>query len=80
MKCECGHSYLRGSACSNVIWHTALQFAEDAADLVIEDMAQSYRLFGREHMAQRLRRAVVRQVHPIIIDVFDGVEAAKQRK
>jgi hypothetical protein len=52
--------------------------AEEAADKIVEDMAQSYKLFRRDHMAARLKRAVVRQTHPIIVDTFEGVEAAKR--
>lgn len=78
IKCECGRSYLRGEKCSNEIWHIAHRFAEEAADLIVEDMAGSYRLFQREHMAARLKRAVIRQTHPILISTFDGVEAAKR--
>lgn len=80
VKCECGHSYLRGQECSNVIWHIARQFAEEAAEKIVADMAESYKLFRREHMAQRLKRAVIRQTHPIIIDTFEGVESVKNRK
>lgn len=76
VKCECGRSYLRGEKCRNDIWHVAKQFAEEAADKIVEDMAESYRLFQREHMAARLKRAVIRQTHPMFIDTFDGVEAA----
>lgn len=75
-KCECGHSYLKGQECSNQIWHIARQFAEEAADKIVEDMAESYKLFQRDHMAARLKRAVIRQTHPILIETFEGVEAA----
>jgi hypothetical protein len=68
---------LQGKECGNVVWHVALQFAQEAADKIVEDMAQSYRLFQREHMAARLKRAVIRQTQPIIIETFEGVEAAK---
>jgi len=76
VKCECGRSFLKGTECQNSVWHVALQFAQEAADKVVEDMAQSYKLFQRDHMADRLKRAVVRQTHPILIETFDGVEAA----
>lgn len=59
-----------------MVWHIARQFAEEAAEKIVADMAQSYKLFQREHMVARLKRAVVRQAHPILIEVFDGVEAA----
>lgn len=75
-KCECGHSYLKGQECSNQIWHIARQFAEEAADKIVEDMAESYKLFQRDHMAAQLKRAVIRQTHPILIDTFEGVESA----
>lgn len=78
IKCECGHSFLRGEECSNRVWHIARQFAEDAAELIVKDMAESYKLFRRDHMAARLKRAVIRQTHPIIIETFEGVEAAKR--
>lgn len=77
VKCECGRSYLRSEECPNQIWHISKQFAEEAAELVVEDMAQSYKLFQREHMAARLKRAVVRHAQPIILATFEGVEAAK---
>lgn len=78
-KCECGRSVLRGEECSNSIWHTAKSFAQDAADQkVVDDMASSYKLFKRQHMADRLWRAVVRQTHPILIATFEGVESAKK--
>lgn len=81
VKCECGRSNLKGEECSNVVWHVAKQLAEEAADKIVEDMAFSYKLFQREHMAARLKRAVVRQSHQIFIDTFDGVESAlKERK
>lgn len=76
IKCECGCSYLRGEECGNKIWHISKHFAEEAADLIVEDMAQSYKLFQREHMAARLKRAVIRQAQPIILATFEGVEAA----
>ena len=78
IKCGCGRSYLRGGECGNAIWHIALQFSQEAADKIVEDMAQSYRLFQREHMAARLKRAVIRQTQPILIETFEGVEAAKR--
>lgn len=78
VKCECGRSYLRGEGCPNQTWHIAKQFAEEAADLIVKDMAQSYKMFQREHMVARLKRAVVRQTQPIILATFDGVEAAKR--
>ena len=78
VKCDCGRSNLRGTECGNTIWHVALQFAEDAAEKIVADMAESYKLFRREHMAARLKRAVVRQTHPILIETFEGVEAAKR--
>lgn len=78
VKCECSHTYLRGEECSNRIWHISKLFAEEAADLIVADMAQSYKLFQREHMAARLKRAVVRQAQPIILATFEGVEAAKK--
>lgn len=77
VKCECGRSYQRGEKCDNDIWHVSKQFAEEAADLIVADMAESYKLFQREHMAARLKRAVVRQTQPIIMATFEGVEAAK---
>jgi hypothetical protein len=77
IKCECGHSYLRGEECKNQIWHVSKKFAEEAADLIVADMAQSYKLFQREHMAARLKRAVVRHAQPIILATFEGLEAAK---
>lgn len=77
IKCECGRSYLRGKECGNAIWHTARKFAEEAAEKIVEDMAGSYKLFRREHMAARLKRAVIRQAHPFFIDTFEGVDAAK---
>jgi hypothetical protein len=81
IKCECGRSYRKGEECENVVWHIALQFAQEAAEKVVEDMAESYRLFQREHMAARLKRAVIRQTHPILIETFEGVEAAiKERQ
>lgn len=80
VKCECGRSYLKGEKCRNEIWHVSKQFAEEAADLIVEDMAGSYKLFQREHMAARLKRAVIRQAQPIILATFEGVESAlKQR-
>lgn len=78
VKCECGRSYLRAEKCQNEIWHIARQFAEEAADKIVEDMAESYKLFRREHMAARLKRAVIRQTHPILIETFEGVESAKR--
>lgn len=63
-----------------MIWHVSRQFAEEAADKIIEDMAESYKLFRRDHMMARLKRAVIRQAQPIFIDVFDGVEAAKHKR
>ena len=78
IKCECGRSYLRDEECPNKIWHISKQFAEEAADLIIEDMAQSYKLFRREHMAERLKRAVIRQAQPIILATFEGLESAKK--
>jgi len=77
INCECGRSYLRGEECQNEIWHISKRFAEEAADLIVEDMAQSYKIFRRDHMAARLKRAVIRQSQPIIIATFEGVEAAK---
>lgn len=77
IKCECGHSYLRGTECTNAVWHVAKQFAEEAAEKIVEDMAGSYKIFRREYMAERLKRAVVRQTHPILIETFEGVELAK---
>lgn len=79
-KCECGRSYLRGTECPNAIWHVARELAEDAAAQVVEDMAQSYKLFRREYMAERLKRAVVRQTQPVIIAAFEGVEEVKRGK
>lgn len=76
VKCECGVDNLRGDECRNQTWHIAKQFAEDAADLIVADMAESYKLFQREHMMARLKRAVIRQTHPILISTFEGVEAA----
>lgn len=76
VKCECGRSYLREEKCGNQIWHISKQFAEEAADLIVADMAGSYKLFQREHMAARLKRAVVRQAQPIILATFEGVESA----
>lgn len=76
VKCECGRNYLRGGKCENDIWHISKRFAEEAADLIVADMAESYKLFQREHMVARLKRAVVRQTQQIFIDTFDGVEAA----
>lgn len=78
VKCECGRSFLRGEECPNQIWHIARQFAEDAAEKIVADMAESYKLFRRDHMAARLKRAVIRQTHPIIIETFEGVETAKR--
>lgn len=78
VKCECGHSYQRGKECNNKVWHVARQFAEETADLIVKDMAESYRLFQREHMAARLKRAVIRQTHQFFVSVFDGVEAARR--
>lgn len=78
VECECGRTYLRGEKCSNVVWHIARQFAEEAADKIVEDMAESYKLFRRDHMVARLKRAVIRQTHPILIETFEGVEAAKR--
>lgn len=80
IKCECGRSHLRADKCSNQIWHVARQFAEEAADLVVKDMAESYRLFQREHVSARLKRAVIRQTHPILMETFEGVEAARSEK
>lgn len=76
VKCECGRSYLRGKECENVVWHIAHQFAEESAEKIVADMAESYKIFQREHMAARLKRAVVRQTHQMFIDVLDGVDAA----
>ncbi len=76
IKCECGRSFLKGEECQNTVWHVSLQFAEEAADKIIEDMAESYKLFQRDHMAARLKRAVIRQTHPILIATFEGVESA----
>lgn len=78
VKCECGRTNLKGVECENAVWHIAKQFAEEAAELIVEDMAQSYKLFQREHMAARLKRAVIRQTQPIIIATVEGVEAAKR--
>ena len=78
VKCECGQSHQRGRDCQNQIWHISKRFAEEAADLIVEDMAQSYKLFQREHMAARLKRAVIRHAQPIILTTFEGVEAAKR--
>jgi hypothetical protein len=80
VKCECGRSYLKGESCQNNIWHVALQFAQEAADKIVEDMAESYKLFQRDHMAARLKRAVIRQTHPILIETFEGVESALKEK
>lgn len=80
VKCECGRSYLRSEKCGNDPWHIAKKFAEEAADLIGADMAESYKLFQREHMAARLKRAVIRQAQPIILATFEGVEAAKKPK
>lgn len=80
VKCECDSSYLRGKECSNQIWHISKQFAEEAADKIIEDMAESYKLFRRDHMAARLKRAVIRQAQPIFMETFEGVEAAKRER
>lgn len=77
IKCECGRTYLRSEECPNKIWHISYQFAEEAAELIVKDMAESYKLFQREHMASRLKRAVIRQTHPILIETFVGVEAAR---
>lgn len=77
VKCECGQSYLRTEKCGNEIWHISKRFAEEAADLIVADMAESYKLFQREHMAARLKRAVIRQAQPIILATFEGVEAAR---
>lgn len=76
VKCECGINNLRGKECRNQIWHISKRFAEEAADLIIADMAESYKLFQREHIAARLKRAVIRQAQPIMTEIFDGVEAA----
>lgn len=76
VKCECGRSNLRDSDCENHVWHISKQFAEEAADKIIEDMAESYKLFRRDHMAARLKRAVIRQAQPIIMATFEGVEAS----
>src|SRR5579859_4095460 len=76
IKCECGVTNLRGNECRNQIWHISKQFAEEAADLIVADMAESYKLFQREHMAARLRRAVIRQAQPIILATFEGVESS----
>ena len=76
VKCECGRTRLRGEECGNTIWHISKRFAEEAADLIVADMAESYKLFQREHMAARLKRAVIRQAHPIIMATFESVEAA----
>lgn len=76
VKCECGRSYLRGEKCENEIWHISKRFAEEAAELIVEDMALSFLLFRREHMAARLKRAVIRHAQPIILATFEGVEAA----
>jgi hypothetical protein len=76
IKCECGRSFLKGDKCQNDVWHIAMQFAQESADLIVEDMAESYKLFEREHMVARLKRAVIRQTHPIFLATFDGVEAA----
>ena len=78
VKCECGITNVRGQECRNQIWHISKQFAEEAADLIVADMAESYKLFRREHMAARLKRAVIRQAQPIILATFEGVEAAKK--
>lgn len=80
IKCECGHNHLRGEECSNQIWHISKQFADEAADLIVADMAQSYRMFQREHMIARLKRAVVRHAQPIILATFEGVEAARAER
>lgn len=77
VKCECGRTHLRAEECGNVVWHVALQFAEEAADKIVEDMAQSYKLFQQEYMIARLKRAVIRQTHPILLETFEGVELAK---
>lgn len=76
IKCECGRSYLRNEKCGNQIWHISKQFAEEVADLIVADMAESYKLFQRERMAARLKRAVIRQTQPIILATFEGVESA----
>jgi hypothetical protein len=81
VKCECGRNYRKGEECGNVVWHVALQFAQVAADKIVEDMAESYKLFQRDHMAARLKRAVIRQTHPLLVETFEGTEAAiKQRQ
>jgi hypothetical protein len=80
VKCECGHSRHRDEECGNKIWHISKRFAEEAADLIVEDMAESYKLFQREHMAARLKRAVIRQTQPIILATFAGVEAAERER
>jgi hypothetical protein len=76
VECECGRKRRRDEECGNQIWHISKRFAEEAADLIVADMAQSYRLFQREHMAARLKRAVIRQAQPIILATFEGVESA----
>lgn len=80
IKCECGRSHLRGEECGNVVWHIARQFAEEAAEKIVEDMAESYRLFQKGYMVERLKRAVIRQTHPILVETFEGVEAAKKER
>lgn len=77
VKCECGVTNFRGKECRNQIWHISKRFAEEAAEMIVADMAESYKLFQREHMAARLKRAVIRQAQPIILATFEGVEAAK---
>jgi hypothetical protein len=79
-KCECGHTKVRGTECTNGVWHATQAIAEEMAELIVEDMAQSYRLFQKGYMVDRLKRAVIRQAHEVMPDVFDGVEAARRTK
>lgn len=78
VKCECGWHRQKGAECNNVIWHAAREMAADVAEHVVEDMAESYKIFRREYMAERLKRAVIRKAQPAIIEAFEGVENAKR--
>lgn len=78
VKCECGRTNLRGEECENLAWHISKRFAEEAADLIAEDMAGAGKFLQREHIVARLKRTVVRHAQPIILATFEGVEAARK--
>lgn len=80
VKCECGHHKLRDKECTNGVWHASQLLGAELAELIVEDMAQSYRLFQRGYMVDGLKRAVIRQAHVMLPEVFEGVESVIREK